>query len=89
MHDLTLLQVFRAAGPKWKLAYELAHKPEWPELTRGKKAIMVADDDLEMDTCILNRCWCSELLVKLPFPDSSAVACSPPVWAVSKALFHL
>jgi hypothetical protein len=52
----TVLQVYKSAGPKWQLANELYKKPEWAELTQGVKAIMVADDDLEMDTCILNRC---------------------------------
>lgn len=35
--------------------YMLYSRPEWAELTRGYRAIMVADDDLEMDTCVLNR----------------------------------
>jgi hypothetical protein len=27
----------------------------WKGLTKGYKAIMVADDDLDMDTCVINR----------------------------------
>jgi hypothetical protein len=49
------LQVFRAAGPKWKLIYALYSMPEWAELSKGYKAIMVADDDLHMTACTINR----------------------------------
>ena len=50
------LQVFRASGPKWKLMYALYSLPGWGELTKDYGAIMVADDDLTMTTCILNKC---------------------------------
>ena len=47
--------VLRMAGPKWMLLWQLTQQPGWRELSAGKKALMVADDDLEMDTCSINR----------------------------------
>ena len=52
--------VIYAAGPKWQLVWQLTQHPSWPQLREGKRAVMVADDDLVMDTCTLNRCACQE-----------------------------
>lgn len=52
------MQVYMSPGPKWKLVYDLYSKPEWDELAKGARAVMVPDDDLEMDTCTLNRSGC-------------------------------
>jgi hypothetical protein len=35
--------------------HELYSLPEWGELSESYKAIMVADDDLRMTTCTLNK----------------------------------
>eukprot|EP00887_Chlorella_sp_A99_P005466 scaffold1.g5466.t1 len=49
--------VYSAKGPKWRLAYALSRLPDWPALAANYSAIMVADDDLIMDTCVLNRAF--------------------------------
>jgi len=51
-----LPQIVRAAGPKWQLVWQLTQLPIWPELLAGKKAVMVPDDDVILDTCAINRC---------------------------------
>ena len=50
-----VLQVFHAPGTKWKLVYSLYTMRHWRQLTQGYRAIMVADDDLAMDTCVISR----------------------------------
>ena len=47
--------VFPLRGPKWRLVWRLTQLPAWRELAAGYRAVMVADDDLEVTTCSLNR----------------------------------
>lgn len=48
--------VLRAAGPKWQLMWALTQHPAWRQLSAGRKAVMVADDDVLFTTCEANRC---------------------------------
>ena len=48
--------VLRMAGPKWMLVWQLTQHPAWPRLAAGRRAVMVADDDVVLDTCSINRC---------------------------------
>jgi hypothetical protein len=47
--------VLHASGLKWTLVWQLMQHPSWPALAAGKRAVMVADDDVVMGTCTLNR----------------------------------
>lgn len=49
-------QIIRAVGPKWQLVWQLMQQPIWPQLLAGKKAVMLPDDDVILDTCAINRC---------------------------------
>lgn len=49
-------QIIRAVGPKWQLVWQLTQQPIWPQLLAGKKAVMLPDDDVILDTCAINRC---------------------------------
>ena len=51
-------QVYKASGPKWRAVYELYSRPEWKDLARGYRAVMVADQGvgLQDGVCVLNRC---------------------------------
>lgn len=47
--------VLHMAGPKWHLLWQATRLPVWRSLVAGKRAVMVADDDLVLDTCSINR----------------------------------
>ncbi|KAL4430961.1 hypothetical protein ABPG75_006217 [Micractinium tetrahymenae] len=49
--------VLHIAGPKWHLLWQATRLPVWRTLIAGKRAVMVADDDLVMDTCSINRAF--------------------------------
>ena len=52
--------VFRVgSGPMWRLAHLATQLPEWQGLSEGRRAIMVADDDLTFagGTCLINRAF--------------------------------
>ena len=49
------LQVLHMQGPKWQLVWQLTQNPIWRNLMAGKRAVMVPDDDLQFDTCTINR----------------------------------
>ncbi|GAB4822225.1 hypothetical protein N2152v2_009271 [Parachlorella kessleri] len=50
-------KVFHAPGTKWKLVYSLYTMRHWRQLAQGYRAVMVADDDLDMDTCVISRAF--------------------------------
>lgn len=50
-------KMYRGRGAKWRLVYQLFSRQDWLATTEQYKAIMVPDDDLVMDTCMLNRAF--------------------------------
>ncbi len=56
--------MFHAPGTKWKLVYSLYTMRHWRQLAQGYRAVMVADDDLVMDTCVISR-YCMVLRAAL------------------------
>lgn len=50
-------EVYQAKGPKWRLVHELFKSPDWEGLRQHYRAVMLADADLLLDTCTINRAF--------------------------------
>lgn len=70
--------IWQASGPKWRLVRDMAkqHPAVWRGIQRQYKAIMVADDDLIMDTCVINRSF--EIHSAYHLLLSQPSLCAPP-----------
>jgi hypothetical protein len=49
------LQVYAGQGPKWRLMYALFSHPDWEQLSRQYKAVMVADENVGLSTQTVNK----------------------------------
>jgi len=70
--------IWQACGPKWRLVRDMAtqHPAVWKGIRRQYKAIMVADDDLIMDTCVISRSF--EIHSAYHLLLSQPSLCAPP-----------